>query len=148
MMNNFSKNNDTFEIIESALENTMQNDLNSILNDDNTECNPSNTQFNLNEQLIIIVDRQQHLKKKTKFFKLNAEIQVLQKKINTNSAMNKKQQTVIKISKIVFNVEMITQFKCIFKSRKLFQYSEKSICEHIDYIWNCITTFQLIFEKF
>ena len=66
-MNNFSKNNDIFEIIESALENIMQNDLNSISNDDNTECNSSNTQFNLNEQLTMTADRRQHLKKKTKF---------------------------------------------------------------------------------
>ena len=66
-MNNLSKNNDIFEIIESALENTMQNDLNSISNNDNTECNPSNTQFNLNEQLAMTVDRRQHLKKKLNF---------------------------------------------------------------------------------
>ena len=90
MMNNFSKNNDIFEIIEPALENTMQNDLNSILNNNNIECNSSNTQFNLNEQLTMITDRQQYLKKKIKFFKLNAEIQVLQKKINASFVMNKK----------------------------------------------------------
>ena len=50
--------------------------------------------------------------------------------------------------KIVFNVEMITRLKRIFKPKKLFQYSGKSICEHIDYIWNCITAFWFIFEKF
>ena len=49
MMNNFSKNNDIFEIIESVLKNTMQNDLNSILSNDNIEYNSSNTQLNLNE---------------------------------------------------------------------------------------------------
>ena len=43
---------------------------------------------------------------------------------------------------------MITQFKRIFKSKKLSQYNGKSIREHIDYIWNCITVFQLIFKKF
>ena len=43
---------------------------------------------------------------------------------------------------------MITRFKRIFKFKKLFQHNEKSICEHIDYIRNCITTFRLIFEKF
>ena len=89
-MNNLSESNDIFEIIESALENTMQNDLNSISNNDNTECNPSDTQFNLNEQLTMTADRRQHLEKKTKFLKLNAEIQVLQKKINTSSVTNKK----------------------------------------------------------
>ena len=67
-MNNFSKDNDIFEIIEFALKNIMQNDLNSILNNDNIECNSSNMQFNLNEQLTMTVDRQQHLKKKTKVF--------------------------------------------------------------------------------
>ena len=118
-MNNFSKNNDIFEIIEPALKNIMQNDLNSISNDDNTECNSSNTQFNLNEQLTMAVDHQQHLKKKAKFFKLNAEIQVLQKKINASFMMDKKRQTVIKISKIVFKVEIITRFKRIFKFKKL-----------------------------
>ena len=95
----------------------------------------------MNEQLTMTADHWQHLKKKTKFLKLNAEIQVLQKKINASSAMNKKRQTIIKISKIVFNVEMITQFKRIFKPKKLSQYSGKSICEHIDYIRNCITAF-------
>ena len=89
-MNNFLKNNDIFEIIESTLENTMQNDLNSILNNDNIERNSSNTQFNLNEKLTMTTDHQQHLKKKTKFFKLKAEIQVLQKKINANFITNKK----------------------------------------------------------
>ena len=53
-----------------------------------------------------------------------------------------------KFLKIIFNIEMITQFKCIFKSKKLFQYNEKSICEHINYSWNCIRIFQLIFKKF
>ena len=53
-------------------------------------------------------DHQQHLKKKTKFFKLNANIQVLQKKINASFITNKKQQTIIEISKIIFNVEIIT----------------------------------------
>ena len=147
-MDNLSEDNDIFEIIESALKNTMQNDLNSILNDGNTECNPSDTQFNLNEQLTTTADRRQHLKKKTKLFRLNAEIQVLQKKVNASSATNEKQQTVIKISKIVFNVKMITRPKRIFKPKKLSQYNEKSICEHIDYIRNCITAFRLIFEKF
>ena len=42
-------------------------------------------QFNLDEQLTMTADHQQYLKKKTKFFKLNAEIQVLQKEINANS---------------------------------------------------------------
>ena len=140
-MNNLSEDNDIFEIIESALKNIMQNNLNSILNNDNIERNPSNTQFNLNEQLTMTADRQQHLKKKIKFFKLNAKIQVLQKKINANFVMNKKQQTVVEISKIVFNVEMITRFKRIFKFKELFQYNKKSIREHIDYIRNCITTF-------
>ena len=93
-------------------------------------------------------DRRQYLKKKTKFFKLNAEIQILQKKINTNFTTNKKFQTVIEILKIVFNVEMITWFKCIFNFKELFQYNGKSICEHINYIWNCITAFWLIFKKF
>ena len=56
-MDNFSKNNDIFEIIEPTLKNTMQDDLDSISNDDNIECNPSNTQFNLNEQLAMTADR-------------------------------------------------------------------------------------------
>ena len=43
---------------------------------------------------------------------------------------------------------MIIRFKRIFKFKELFQYNEKSICEHIDYIWNYITTFWLIFKKF
>ena len=89
-MNNLSKNNDIFEIIEPALKNTMQNDLNSILNDDNTERNSSNTQFNLNEQLAMTADRRQNLKKKTKFLRLNAEIQILQKEINASFMTNKK----------------------------------------------------------
>ena len=133
-MNNLSENNDIFEIIEPALENTMQNDLNSISNDDNTECNSSDTQFNLNEQLAMTADRRQHLKKKTKFLKLNTKIQILQKKINTSFVTNKKQQIIIEILKIVFNAEMITRFKRIFKFKKLFQYNGKSIREHIDYI--------------
>ena len=89
-MDNFSKNNDIFEIIESALKNTMQNNLNSILNNNNIEHNSSNTQFSLNEELTMTADRRQYLKKKTKFFKLNAEIQVLQKEINASSTTNKK----------------------------------------------------------
>ena len=147
-MNNLSKNNDIFEIIEPALKNTMQNDLNSILNDDNTERNSSNTQFNLNEQLAMTADRRQNLKKKTKFLRLNAEIQILQKEINASFMTNKKWQTVIETSKIIFNVEMITRSKRIFKFKKLFQYSGKSIREHIDYIWNYIMTFRLIFKEF
>ena len=97
-------------------------------------------------------DHWQHFKKKkkkkTKFFKLNAEIQILQKEVNARSKTNEKQQIIIKISKIVFNAEMITRLKRIFKSKKLFQYNGKSIREHIDYIQNCITAFWLLFEKF
>ena len=96
----------------------------------------------------MITHHQQHLKKKAKFFKLNVEIQILQKEINANFVMNKKWQIIIEILKIVFNAEMITQFKRIFKSKELFQYNEKSIREHIDYIWKCIAAFWLIFENF
>ena len=147
-MDNLSEDNDTFEIIESALENTMQDDLNSILNDDNTGRNPSDTQFNLNEQLTRTADRRQHLKKKTKLFKLNAEIQVLQNEINASASTNEKQQIVFEIPKLVFNAKMISRFKRILKSKELFQYNKKSIREHIDYIRNCITAFRLIFKKF